>query len=955
MDRSNSSSKVGIMNMIRVLTKQKRGINICHLNAQSLNNKIDEFRFIFENSSMDIICVSETWLKETTPDCLINLRGYQIFRADRKSHAGGVAIYVKDNIKCSFKCKSTSNNQASQVNAELNAEQNAEQNKQNERNKIEYIFIEIMANGKKLLIGCVYRPNKYISTDLFMEKVEDLTDGYSDVIIAGDFNCNILLDPMIADNMISLDLVPINCRIPTHFTNTSNTLLDLFFVNNIAKVKLYDQLSAPCFSKHDLIFTIYDFNLLRDTRTITYRDFKHINYQTLSENFSLINWNCIHQMASSDEQLNFLENNISDLYNVAVPIKTNNLKENTRPWFSNTIRRLINLRDEAYSRWKKFRIPQLKDEFIKLRRDVNREIRRAKSAHYADRFSKAIDSKRTWQTIRDIGIGGTNKNSNCDLTADELNNAFTNLPTIDRGPNIHRIVNNNLNLISDNQFEFHCVNDNDVLTSLLKVKSNAIGYDNMDPRFIKLLLPQLLPFITYFFNTILTTSVFPKQWKHAKIIPVPKSNSEYRPIAILPFLSKVLEKLMHTQISDHLNRFNLLTDRQSGFRPRNSCITALINVSEDIRSDIDVGKVNILVLLDHSKAFDTVDHSILSLKLSQFFNFSSTSKLLLNSYLSNRYQSVFLNDKYSSALPVVRGVPQGSILGPLLFSLYVNDLPNCVTHSKLQMYADDVQLYLSSSVKLVNDGISKINHDLNEIYLWASENRLCLNPLKSKCLVIHKRSTSLNTNFDIVLNNRKIEIVSSIKNLGIIFNNNLSWSNHVNSIIGKMNYMLRTLWPIQYCTPLKIRMLIAKVYLMPSLLYGCELFAHCDSTSKGKLKVIYNKILRYVFGLKKSDHLVSSYTKQLFGMSLENLMNVRILTLLHKIINVKEPKSLFDRLRFFQSVRGKKLVSLWHRSLISEWQFYFNAIQLWNLLPNNLQTNNNATSFKKVLVEHFSL
>lgn len=943
MDSANGGSKDGTMNMIRVLAKQKKGVNICHFNAQSLNNKIDEFRFIFENSSVDVICVSETWLKESTPDSLINLRGYKIFRADRKTLGGGVAIFVKNNIKCNFKCKSTNNHQASNMTEGI------------ERDKIEYIFIEIVSNGNKLLVGCVYRPNRYISTDLFLDKIEDLTDDYSDVVIAGDFNCNILLDTMIVDNMLSLGLVPVNRHIPTHYTATTNTLLDLFFINTLSKVKLYDQLSAACFSRHDLIFITYDFNLLCEAEKFTYRDFKHVDYHSLTEHFSLINWNYIYNLLTSDEQLSFLENNISYLYDLAVPLKTKHIKENTRPWFTTSIQRLIVQRDKAYSRWKKFKIPELKEEFSKLRRDVNREIRRAKSAYYADRFRTAIDSKKTWQTIRDIGIGITNKNTSCDLSADELNNTFTNFSSIERGPIVHSNFNDRLNQVSSNQFEFHSVNNTDVLTSILKVKSNAIGYDNMDPRFIKLLLPQLLSFITHFFNTILTTSVFPKQWKHAKIIPVPKSNSEFRPIAILPFLSKALEKLMHIQISEHLNRFKLLTDRQSGFRPRNSCITALINVSEDIRSDIDAGKVNILVLLDHSKAFDTVDHSILSYKLNQLFNFSNSSTLLLKSYLSNRYQSVFLNNKYSSALPVERGVPQGSILGPLLFSLYVNDLPNCVAHSKLQMYADDVQLYLSSPVELIQENVRKLNHDLNQIFLWASENRLCLNPLKSKCILIRKNSTRFITNFDIVLNNKKIEIVSSAKNLGVIFNNTLSWSNHINSVVGNMNYKLRTLWPIQSCTPLKVRILIAKVYLMPCLLYGCELFAHCDSTSKRKLHVIYNKIIRYVFGLPKSDHRVSSFTTKLYGMSLEHVMNIRILTLLHKIIYIKEPHNLYERLTFFHSERGKKIVSLRYRSLISEWQFYFNAIHLWNFLPNKIQTNNNAISFKKDLTKHYSL
>ena len=243
------SSRDTTFNMVRILAKQRKGIRICHINAQSLNNKTDEFRVTFENSFVDIICVSETWLMESTPDSLINLNGYRTFRADRSTRGGGVAIYVKDGIKCHFKCKSI------------------------DGEKVEYLFIEVVSEGSKMLIGCVYRPDKYIDMTSFMEKLERITATYTDLLIAGDFNGNVLTDSYVTDNMATLGLSPINRSVPTHFTTSSSTLLDLFFVNNISKVLLYDQISAPCFSKHDLIFTTYDFYLHHDVKSFSYRDF----------------------------------------------------------------------------------------------------------------------------------------------------------------------------------------------------------------------------------------------------------------------------------------------------------------------------------------------------------------------------------------------------------------------------------------------------------------------------------------------------------------------------------------------------------------------------------------------------------------------------------------------------------------------------------------------------------
>lgn len=921
-------SRDATFNMIRILAKQRRGIHICHINAQSLNNKTDEFRVTFENSSVDVICVSETWLVKGTPDSLVNLNGYRIFRADRDTRAGGVAIYVKDSIKCNFKCKFSTGE------------------------KVEYLFVEVISEGAKMLIGCVYRPDKYIDMTLFMDELERLTTSYTDLIIAGDFNCNVLMDSYVTDNMISIGLAAINRAIPTHFTSRGSTLLDLFFVNNMSKVILYDQLSAPCFSKHDLIFTTYNFDLIHEVQTIAYRDFKNINYQVLEENLYQISWNALYYMPSVDEQLDFLENNIYHLYNLTVNVRTKINKSNTRPWFTTSIKLLIDRRDRAYTRWKKFKIPELKEEYRSLRRDVTREIRKSKSVHYSNRFKNAINTKQTWKTIRDIGIGHSTKKSSCNLSPDELNEAFQNLPIVEN-PSPVQYINNNEIPITFQQFNFRCITNAETLFSLLSIKSNAIGYDDIHPKFIKILLPYLLPYISHLFNTILTTSIFPKRWKHAKIIPVPKTTSEFRPIAILPYMSKALERIMHDQINTYLRRFKLLNEKQSGFRQKHSCITALIDVTEDIRDAIDGRNVSFLVLLDHSKAFDTVNHNILCSKLSQNFNFSSTSEKLIKSYLETRFQSVYINNQCSTPRQVPKGVPQGSILGPLLFSMYVNDLPQHVYNCKVHLYADDIQIYLNSSIKYLCENVTKLNDDLNRIYLWASANGLCLNPLKSKCLIIHKKSLRTNLNFDILLNNQKIEIVSSSKNLGVVINNTLSWNNHVNSAVGKTYGMLRTLWATQSCTPLNIRVTLAKSYLIPVLLYGCEIFANCDSNSTRKLHVAYNSIIRYVFGLRKRDR-VSPYSKRLLGNSFENILKAKVLILLHKIIYLKEPAYLFNRLNFARSHRGKKLIPILHRSLISEWQFFFYAIRLWNLLPNRIQTNNNAIQFKKQISEHFS-
>lgn len=957
-----ASSNDSLKNLIQILTKQRSGLNICHINAQSLGNKMDEFRFLFEESNVDIICITETWFSKKIPDSLITANGYKFFRNDRSSHAGGVAIYVKSHIQSKIvNVLTTDDKTDDETTAEANeetttettAETTADDNNENNKNKIEHIFVEVAAGDSKLLVGCIYRPNKNIPYDSFLSSLELLTVRYYDIVIASDFNANILVTSDLVDSLMSIGLHVVNTENPTHFTTTSSTLLDIFIVSDSCKSLIFDQLSAPCFSKHDLIFMSYDFHLSNDKTPISYRDFRHINFDLLDQQFNNIQWNHIYFMPNADEQLHFLNNNIRQLYEQTVPTRIYRGDKRNRSWFSPAIKNEINHRDELYTRWKRFRTTELHEEYCIARRNVNKSIRDAKSKFYASKFQSAVDSKQKWRTIKEIGIGKTTTTA-CNVDVNELNRLFTDLPST------ANIVDQNLSAVpinfpthqSTGNFEFSCVFPPDVLSCCLSVKSNAVGYDDMHPKFLKLLLPKLLLLITHIFNTIITTSSFPSCWKHAKIIPIPKTRTDFRPISILPYLSKVLERILHKQMSKFLADHRLLSEYQSGFRAKHSCVTALINVSEDIRLNLDVGNISFLVLLDHSKAFDCVNHNILCTKLARNFGFSSSATSLIASYLLDRSQSVTAGDLTSTPLAIRNGVPQGSILGPLLFCLYINDLPTQLLNCNIHIYADDVQVYLSCKKNLINECISKLNDDLRRIHEWASLNKLHINPKKSKCLIVSKRRQKIPTDISIKLGNQKIEIVESTRNLGIIFDKELRWNTHINAATGNTFAMLRILYQTQHLTPVHIRTLLAKTFIMPKLLYGCEIFSSCDSVGTRKLTAAFNAVIRYVYGLKRYDG-TSQYSKSLYGVNFGDLLKIKTLIFLHKIIYTKEPEYLYRRLRFASSQRGKALIYTLRRSLISDWHFIVSAEHHWNSLPFSTQLIGNALQFKNKLFSSF--
>ncbi|XP_055906590.1 uncharacterized protein LOC129941858 [Eupeodes corollae] len=363
------SNNRSMRSMVRVLSKQKCGLRICHINAQSLLPKIDEFRDIFTDSDVDVICVTETWLRDELNDDICCLEGYRVFRFNRVNRVGGgVAIYVKRTIKCKLKLSATVDS------------------------TIEYLFVEVVGNDGNLLLGTIYRPNRYIDFSPLYTVLEEISLSSPNIVLCGDFNCNLLNTNVLTHNMQTYNLKPANTNVPTHYFGRDASLLDLMFVSDIHDVAFYDQLSAPAFSKHDLIFLTLRFSLDFSVEKITYRDFHNINIQELGDRTREINWDAMYYLPSSNDQIEFLTYNISNLFNTHVPLKTKILKPNNKPWFTVNIRNLIQQRDDAYTNWKRYRLNELRRAFCSLRNRVVAEIRKAKAKAKKTRHHQVWDS-----------------------------------------------------------------------------------------------------------------------------------------------------------------------------------------------------------------------------------------------------------------------------------------------------------------------------------------------------------------------------------------------------------------------------------------------------------------------------------------------------------------------------------------------------------------------------------
>ena len=354
--------------------------------------------------------------------------------------------------------------------------------------------------------------------------------------------------------------------------------------------------------------------------------------------------------------------------------------------------------------------------------------------------------------------------------------------------------------------------------------SKATGTDNVGPRLLKLAAPYISDDITYICNQSINKSTFPRKWKEAKVSPLHKNGphddvNNYRPISILPVLSKVLEKHVHDCLSGYLNENNLLHRTQSGFRSQHSCETALVHMIDSWLNAMDNGELVGIVLVDFKKAFDLVDHQILLSKL-KLYGISSEALTWFDTYLTNRRQLVSLNNCKSDFEKVTCGVPQGSILGPLLFLLFINDLPLYVDNVSADLYADDTTLYdIQTSLEAIEVNLQE---GLNQLHIWCKNNGMVLNSVKTKVMLVttnQKRLRLQNTNLNLQYMDETLKMISSDKILGVYVDNNLSWSDQVKHVCKKISSYIWLLSKIKSFLSQAHRVQFYKSYIQPHIDY----------------------------------------------------------------------------------------------------------------------------------------
>jgi len=497
----------------------------------------------------------------------------------------------------------------------------------------------------------------------------------------------------------------------------------------------------------------------------------------------------------------------------------------------------------------------------------------------------------------------------------------------------------------------------DTIKNLNNRKSS--GVDDIHAKFVTCFYKLLAPVLTQLFNTSVNRGEFPKDMKIAKIIPIPKTKtnlnitSNYRPIALLSIFSKIFEKIMTKKLTAFFTKYNVFYEHQYGFRSHYSTKLALIESVNEIRKNLDDGKIVAGIYLDLAKAFDSLSHDIL---LSKLYKYGIRGFVLnwIKSYISSRVQITYTNGVSSLPNTTNYGVPQGSVLGPLLFLIYINDMgfiPDLLAHPKL--FADDANVFVSGT----NFEDLRINclKTISSLYDWITENRLTLNIDKTCYMIFLPNSKHvIQDNFSITINSHILTRVAHTKFLGVVIDDKLTWKNHIEDITLYLRKQVGIFYKISNYLPIPVLKLLYFALIHSKIIYAIELYANTFTTYLHDLIILNNRLLKISQKAKRSTHTDELYLN-FNTLIIPQLFKLRILLFIHAIINKSSllPPMFYNCLTYNQQIHhyGTRQSLDPHRVTYSTnsgaRNIYNIGTILWSSLPSEIKSIHSIANFKK--------
>ena len=928
-------------------------------NARSLPPKLDELRALCVDNPYDIICIVESWLSGDIGDTELSIPGFTVFRKDRNRHGGGIIVFVRSSLPCTI----------------LPFEPPTIPHIQ-----LEFLPLCIEFCKHKFCISVFYRPpsSDLAYFDSFCNAVESLDIAkYSSFILLGDFNidfCN-PHHPMVTKlaNFCNSLMLTQTVGEPTHTSPTGNqSLIDLVFLSNPQQLK-HCYVAPPLGTSDHNCISLSVSQRGSSTRSTkksprTVWRYQCADFAKANELLDDVDWEEL-LTGDVDQMWQAWEHKFMSVMHRCIPTAQLSSKRNL-PWINKTITKAIRARNLAFRRAKHSGREHHKDNYKQKRNKVTNMLKAAKA-----KFFKQLNPsnpKMFWRVVKLL----TKQPSSIPVLRDSQQRAVHD--DVEKATLLNDFFSSCFNdaqepLDTSDYLELDqpdpglcpdwlLCNEDEILEMLLSLDTTkSSGPDGISATMLKQTAASIAPGITEFLNTSIRTGKFPTAWKTSSVVPIPKGSdhtsvSNYRPISLLPILSKLLEKHIHGVISNHLSANSPIALQQWGFQTKKSSVTALADVLYNWAVALDKGLEVCAVFFDLQKAFDSVPHKSLMHKL-RSVGLDAYILRWICSYLTHREQYVVLNGERSVSNNVTSGVPQGSVLGPLLFLVYINDSVRSTAFDGncINLYADDMLLYRvingSQDIRCVQQGV-------NNVGKWVEENHLKLNSNKCKLMVISKRRTKATSIPELYLYGKALERVHEYKYLGVLLTSNLSWTAHIDRTVAKARKLTGLLYRqfSKWSTPEAL----LKIYLStirPHLEYAAPIWSPEHTKDITMLENVQKFALRVC-----TKQWNSSYDDLIAFCNVPKLGQRRSLLslgLLHKIINgdftmPDAPVSPYVPTYSTRSAEANWYNVPFSRTNTLQSSFFPRTILVWNALPSSVTTTTSLASFKQQLLQHLT-
>ena len=908
-----------------------KNFSIFHLNIHSINRHIEELRIFLQliEFQFDIICISESKIEDgKTPIVDISLTGYQKPESTpTKATKGGVLIYVRQGLH--YKIRN-----------DLNIYKAKE---------LESKFVEIVNKGSaNEVVGVIYRhptmcENEFI--DKYMYSIFDkLSKGNKKVYIAGDFNFDLLsMDKHqettdFFDAMMSNFLLPVINK-PTKINRVNNSLIDNIFTNNLHPDTMSGNMCVNFSDGHLPSFLITpksNQNHLPKKHNFYMRDMKNFQTDTFLQNYKAIDWDSIIEIDNGD--VNRSTENFLSKFNVILddhaPLRRKTQKEYKqmfKPWINNNIIHKIKDKNKMLKKSMSCKSEFSKsvhyEAFKKLKNEITGLIRNSKKEYYQNYFNKnKKNMKKVWKGIKSIiNIKCKNLDTPTCLEIDDetitepkqiascFNDYFSNvadkilLKRKYTGTKSYRDFLTNRLL---EEFVFSDCDKDEVIDIISSLKTNKVyGPHSIPTKVLQSMKNEISETLTKIFNLSLQLGIHPKILRIAKTIPVYKKGSRlvvsnYRPISLLSNINKILEKIVHKRVYKYLEEKNCIYSLQFGFRKKNATNDALIEITEKVRKALDNNEYACGIFVDLQKAFDTVNHKILIKKL-EHYGIRGCANNWFASYLDDRQQYVSILGFESATNSIKHGVPQGSVLGPLLFLIYINDLHSAIKFSKVFHFADDTNLLnICKSSKQMQ---KQMNIDLKILYDWLLANMISLNTNKTEMIVFRKPGTN-RTDLKIKMNGYRLIPSEHIKYLGVHIDATLSFHFHCEEISKKLRRANGMLSKTRNLVNSDDLITLYHALFSSHRTYGCQVWGQNINTHTEKLMRIQNRAIRNT-QFAAIDTPVNHFYYDLKILKLQDLVKVLNLLFVYKALEKTSPECFHEYFKLAQNIHQHETVN----------------------------------------------